>query len=88
VATLGCVIAVGMSTLASRVIIIQSEHYSQEALRAEVQQLGSAGLMRLKTVDFEESIRLDTDYGPGWVYLSNVNAVGGGPVWEAFHGLR
>ena len=78
------VFVMSASTIGERITVIRGDLAILDGLRKDVQGLGPTGLHRLRSTDFTSAIKGDTPFGPGWVYLSNLNAVDGGPVWRAF----
>lgn len=90
VVTAAIISAFGISALSvagSRFIVVRSEYTAKANLEEEVRSLGSLELSRLEGLDANAIRELQMNSGQAWVYLSNVNALRGGPVWQGLGSL-
>lgn len=80
-------LASAASIAGSRFIIIESQYTTYSALKTEALELGTDGLTQLKNLDKDALLDLQTSYGSGMEYLSNLNAITGGEVWPILGSL-
>ncbi len=76
-----------ISVTGSRVIVVNGEHSARAAFEEDIKTTGPSGISRLENLSTQEILALKVESGQSWVYLANINALRGGPVWPGLGGL-
>lgn len=76
-----------ISVTGSRIIVVKSEHSARSTLEEEVNTTGPSGISHLEGLSVQEILELEVESDPAWVYLANINALRGGPVWRGLGSL-
>jgi len=79
--------SVGISQLSERLWTVQYEYEQFVELQLLDTELPLASEIQPAEVDWDSLGRLYPQYGPAWVFVSNLNAIKGGPVWQVFGSL-
>lgn len=81
-----CAAIASVTILIARVSVVKSEYDARAILESRIELLGSDGVSLLENAPITQ-LQKETEYGPAWVYLSNINALRGGSVWAVLGAL-